>query len=105
MVRNLEDARWIAAVLTQRGYAPTYPEMCTAWRIGNSSIHRRLNALRRMGLVAYVAFERQSLRAFVPDKGGRRRAYFELKPTLTICQVETTELRYICDEQHIGPSP
>ncbi len=97
MVRNLEDARWIAAVLRRRGYAPTYPEICAAWGVGRSSAHRRLNALRRMGLVAYVAFEKQSLRAFVPDKSGRRRAYFELKPTRTICQVDTTELRYICD--------
>ena len=97
MVRNLGDARWIAAVLRARGYAPTYPEMRVSWGVGNSQVHRRLNALRRLGLVAYNPFKRQTLRVFVPDKRGRRRAYFELKPMLTICQVETTELRYICD--------
>ncbi len=97
MVRNLEDARWIAAILKQRGYAPTYSEMCDHWRLVNSSVHRRLNALRRMGLVAFTPFKKQTLRAFVPDKNGRRRAYFEIRPALTICQVETTELRYVCD--------
>ncbi len=97
MVRNLGDARWIAAVLRVRGYGPTYSEMGAAWRLSRSSVHRRLNALRRMGLVAYAPFKKQSVRAFVPDKSGRRRAYFEVKPALTICQVETTELVYICE--------
>ena len=97
MVRNLGDARWILAVLKLRGYAPTYSEMRVSWGVGNSQVHRRLNALRRMGLVAYEPFKKQTLRVFVPDKRGRRRAYFEIKPMLTICQVETTELRYICD--------
>ncbi len=97
MVRNLGDARWISDVLRSRGYAPTYPEMRVSWGIVNSQVHRRLNALRRMGLVTYEPFKRQTLRAFVPDKSGRRRAYFEVKRMLTVCQVETTELRYICD--------
>ena len=97
MVRKLGDARWISAILRARGYAPTYREMGVSWGVGSSQVHRRVNALRRMGLVAYEPFKRQTLRVFVPDKRGRRRAYFELKPMLTVCEVETTELRYICD--------
>jgi SOS-response transcriptional repressor LexA len=91
-------ACWIREFIKAHGYGPAYPEICDAWRRSKSSVNRRLRALRRLGLVAYSPGKRQSLKPFVPDRNGRRRAYFELKPTLTNCQVMTTELRYICDK-------
>ncbi len=97
MLRNMAYAVWIRAFIKAHGYGPTYPEICLAWRRCKSGVNRRLHVLRRLGLVTYLPGKRQSLKAFVPDKNGRRRAYFELKPTLTNCQVSTTELRYICD--------
>ncbi len=97
MVRYIGDARWIRDFLRAHGYAPTYDEIGDSWGLRKNSVFRRLWVLRRMGLIGFASYKHQTLRAFVPDRNGRRRAYFALKPALTIHQVETTELSFICD--------
>jgi hypothetical protein len=96
--RNVEAARWIDGFLRRHGVAPKLDEMAAAWGVKKTAAHHRMKILSRLGLVYYRPYQHQTVQTFVPDKLGGRRAYFELKPAMTISQVETTELRYICDE-------
>ena len=97
MVRYMADARWIADYLHTHGYAPTYLEIAASWGLCISSVNRRMKNLSRLGLVAFVICRPQSVRVFIPDKSGRRRAYFELEYTQRKYEIKTTRLRFICD--------
>jgi SOS-response transcriptional repressor LexA len=94
---HLECASWIAAYARERGYGPSLDEMAEAWGIVKSQAHRRLRRMIRLGLAAKIPHRYRSVRAIVPDRAGKRRAYFELVPALSGYQVKTTELRLIDD--------
>ena len=98
--RNFEAARSIGEFIRARGFGPSLNDMAATWGVRLTAAHRRFHVLRRLGLVSIRAFQNRTVQAIVPDKQGKRRAYFELVPALTKSCVRTTELRFICD----GPS-
>lgn len=91
----LEQAAWISRYMRARGYAPALAEMAEDWGIVKSQAHYRLRKMISLGLAEKIPFKKRSVRAIVPDRDGRRVAYFELVPALTDYQVRTTELRLI----------
>lgn len=94
---HIKQASWIASYMRARGYAPSLDEMAEAWGVVKSQAHNRLRKMISLGLAAKTPYKNRSVRAIVPDRNGKRTAYFELVPALTEYQVRTTELRLIHD--------